>query len=462
MTNLQFWGGLRQIGGTIVSVEYGDARVIFDFGLGFNPAENFFDGQVHKREDFLVKDYLKLNLIPRIDGVYSEAALSEANQDILPAERSEKNTIVIISHLHLDHIGAMGLIDPSIPVYFTKESKDLYDALVEIGEGVPGERAYHTCEYGTAFSVGEINITPLHVDHDIPGACGYHIQTPDGSLVYSGDLRLHGKNPELTHQFITEVKALGVDAMIMEGTTLSSDEEIPEEKLKPNPAIPDDLLTEDTLISIVAKQLRETKGIAVFNIYHRNVARILGMIEAAKQTGRTAVLEAGTAKIISKLTDVADVIVYQNKTKTEIQAGEYQTITAEEINLNPQAYFLQNSYENTLELFDFNVEGGVYIHSNGVPLGPFDPAYENLQRILAVIQLPFVAIGISGHAIPAHLKYIVDEIDPAILIPLHSFHPERLLPKNGIQFLPEYGVRYALVNKEGSPLGKPFLQLCKE
>ncbi|MEH7252100.1 MBL fold metallo-hydrolase, partial [Neobacillus niacini] len=52
--------------------------------------------------------------------------------------------------------------------------------------------------------------------------------------------------------------------------------------------------------------------------------------------------------------------------------------------------------------------------------------------------------GAGGHAIPSHLKYIVDRIDPKILIPLHSFNPERLKPKSGIQLLVDYGVDYVL------------------
>ena len=32
-TNIRFWGGLKTIGGTVVSVEYKNSRVIFDFGL---------------------------------------------------------------------------------------------------------------------------------------------------------------------------------------------------------------------------------------------------------------------------------------------------------------------------------------------------------------------------------------------------------------------------------------------
>ena len=170
-TNIRFWGGLKTIGGTVVSVEYKNSRVIFDFGLTYDPATNIFDGQIKRRSHGMVRDSLRLNLIPPIDGLYAAENLGSYQQDLIPAEEYGQETAVIISHLHLDHIGAMGLIAPSIPVYVTKESHELYQALEVIGEGVPGNRDYQSCDYGVSFSIGEINITPIQVDHDIRGMC---------------------------------------------------------------------------------------------------------------------------------------------------------------------------------------------------------------------------------------------------------------------------------------------------
>ncbi len=150
-TNIRFWGGLRTIGGTVVTVEYKDSRVIFDFGMTYNPASNIFDGQIKRRTHGMVRDNLRLKLIPPIDGLYSAESLGDYQPKLIPAEESSQKTAVIISHLHLDHIGAMGLIAPSIPVYLTKESHELYRALEVIGQGVPGERDYQSCDYGVSF-----------------------------------------------------------------------------------------------------------------------------------------------------------------------------------------------------------------------------------------------------------------------------------------------------------------------
>lgn len=454
-TTIRFWGGLRSIGGTIVSIEYKGSRVIFDFGLAYNPATQIFDGQVKRREQSLLSDYIKLKMVPEMDGLYSKEDLKD-HKDIKPAENSELQTAVIISHLHLDHIGAMGFLAPSIPVYMTRDSHRLYEALETIGEAVLGnKREYQACDYDQSFSIGEITITPLQLDHDILGACAFHIQSPDASFIYTGDLRLHGKYPERTDQFIEKVRGLNVDSLIMEGTTLRSVEDKPELP-EPTRELPEGLLTESVIYEVTAEKLKTTNGMGIFTIYHRNIDRIAGMIQAGNSANRKTVLEPETAYLALHLTDERDFYVYiseqsdqqiKNNTVPPWKAkvfNEFKTIRYSTINENPSGYFVQNTYENILELFDLAVKGGVYIHSNGIPLGPFDPAYDNLLRILAHLDVEHAVVGTSGHAIPEHLQYIVNEIDPNVLIPLHSYNPERLLPKNGIQFLPEYNKTYSV------------------
>ena len=207
---------------------------------------------------------------------------------------------------------------------------------------------------------------------------------------------------------------------------------------------------------ITSAKLKATNGMGIFTIYHRNIDRITGMVHAGKTAGRITVLEPETAYLALRLTEEKDFLVYiseeslQQIKENKVPAWKEEvfqacnTIHYQALNENPSGYFVQNTYENILELFDLKVKGGVYIHSNGIPLGTFDPAYDNLLRILNHLGVEHIVVGTSGHAIPEHLQYIVNEIDPDVLIPLHSYNPERLLPKNGVQFLPEYKRSYSV------------------
>lgn len=473
-TKIRFWGGLRSIGGTVVSVQYGDYRVIFDFGMPYNPAEQVLDGTIKLRPGALVDDYLALGLLPPIDGLYGgvgyQPRLSpaptrdplgslsaptrgweemETRRDAKGGSESLPKTAVLISHLHLDHMAMMGLVHPDIPVFMTRDALRLYEALSVVGESVPGERSYSGCEYDETFEHGDIRVTPLQVDHDALGACAYHIETPDGAIVYTGDLRLHGKYPDWTEQFIVKAKEKGFGAVIMEGTTLRSEEELSEEELVAQRELPDGVLTEGDIPVRIKEVLSACAGLGIFNIYHRNVDRIQAMIDAARDAGRVIVFEAETG-YLADLFCSGEWKVYQSRMEsTSIPKWKQElytkrgTVSAEDIRSNPARYFLQNSYDHSLELLDMDLWDAVYVHSNGVPLGSFDPAYQNLRRLLDYLRVEYVSIGTSGHAIPRHLKYIAEELNPSVLIPLHSFHPERLTAKGSRQFLPEYGVEYS-------------------
>ena len=56
------------------------------------------------------------------------------------------------------------------------------------------------------------------VDHSIPGACGYAIETSAGWVAYTGDIRFHGKNGAQTQRFAEELATLHPVALLCEGT----------------------------------------------------------------------------------------------------------------------------------------------------------------------------------------------------------------------------------------------------
>jgi hypothetical protein len=80
---------------------------------------------------------------------------------------------------------------------------------------------------------------------------------------------------------------------------------------------------------------------------------------------------------------------------------------------------------------------GIYIHSNAQPLGEFDPAYKPFIKRFEDKGIKFLRIGCSGHAHPKDLIKIIDLIKPKLLIPIHSYRPEKLYNNYGNVLLPE-------------------------
>ena len=456
-TTMRWWGGLRTIGGNIVSLEYQDSRLIFDFGFIPHPNSIILGEKVKTRTSRFVHDYVSLEVAPAIDGIYEEEDVEQL-QDLQSVQEDGKKTAVLVSHLHLDHIGSMGMLSPQIPIFLTEDSFRLYQALEVIGEGVRGYQPnLQACTYEESFQVGNFIVTPIQVDHDIPGACGFHIETPDGNLFYMGDFRMHGNHPERVEAAIQSVKERGVDIFMMEGTTLSDLEQM-RRPLVPDPCIPDRMKTEADVPMKMRDILEEFEGIGIFNMYHRNVERLESILALKGEMDRTIVLEPETAYIADKLIDATDFSIYlSSETKEESMNNKmskwkeellqkYNTIDATIINQHPREYFLQNSYENVLELLDLQVKDGVYLHSNAPPLGNYDPSYQHLLRLLKYLGLKRIYVGSGGHALAQHLKYVLEKINPDTFIPMHSFHPERLVPDHARLVLPEYGVTYMIKN----------------
>ena len=66
--------------------------------------------------------------------------------------------------------------------------------------------------------------------------------------------------------------------------------------------------------------------------------------------------------------------------------------------------------QNSLKQFDKLKKGGIYIHSNAVPLGPFDPSYEPFVNRFKKRDIEFITVSCSGHAHPKDLIKIIDLI----------------------------------------------------
>ena len=105
--------------------------------------------------------------------------------------------------------------------------------------------------------------------------------------------------------------------------------------------------------------------------------------------------------------------------------------------------WLQSSYHHMMTLLDLPVKGATYVHSNGVPLGSFDPVYAGLLEWIDKLGMELVVLGVSGHASAAQIKWLADAMQAKVTIPLHGFTPELLQGPNQT-FLPETGVIYPI------------------
>lgn len=456
--------GLYTIGGVVCSVEYGKDRVIFEMGSAYSPESDVYDGFVLPRSRAWVRDAIRTGKVPPIHGLYRKQDL-DGFMGLIPAEESEFNTAVFITHLHLDHMAGMGMVAPNIPVYLNENAQIIERALEATGEGVPTvEREYTHFEENVPIRVGEIEVLPIISSRRSYRDFALLITTPDGTIHWTGDLSLHGEDADLAIAQMEFLKARGIDVLLCDSTSFMDDvllqmnSTTAPEAIIPSREIPQGMLDSSDVNRELFKVLESQTGLCVFNFYAREMDEAKRYIEWAEQVNRTCVFEPDCAYIVYKFYGIRPAVFIPDSQRypdaPELQPAWFRellsnsrVVTREEIFANPSGFLLQNSYRHILELFDLPDEEGAYLHADGIPIGEFDPAYKNLLRVINQTKFKYVTFfckNYFGHGYPPQVKYFVDQVDPKVLVPCHGFNPERLLPKHGVQLLPVEGKTYIL------------------
>lgn len=133
---------------------------------------------------------------------------------------------VFFTHYHGDHVGQLSRILPGIPLYMgevAKEILSLYQQRVSAhhpaatAETLAAIRPLHPLG---RVRVGDMQVTPLAVDHSAYDAYMFLIEAQGKRILHTGDYRLHGFQGKGVLTALE--KYVGqVDVLITEGTTLS-------------------------------------------------------------------------------------------------------------------------------------------------------------------------------------------------------------------------------------------------
>lgn len=444
---ITFYGGIDTIGGTKIAVEEGGYRIIFDFGATYSPSEDLIGGRVHARSgEAGLRDLVTMGYTPALDGLYRPGAAETLG--LQPGQG--ETTQIFISHLHLDHMALLHLLSDDLPVWMHHDSLRLFRAVAATGEEpvVPvGARGF---EWGQVIEVGPMKVTPVAVDHDIPGASALLIETSAGTVVYTGDLRRHGPHPELVDRFVEAARAKHPKILLIEGTRLGEAEFYPDRK--PTIAEPD-------VAGRFVGLLQGRAGLALTTLYPRNPLRIENIAKALPAVDRVLALSPEVAHVYAAMGyDLTDVLIYlRTKDQDLLSAGTapgwltsllgqgVKTVDAQAVRADQSRYLLQLFYWDLPELVDIKpVDGSLFIHSNGEPLGRFDPAYELLLRWLEYFKIELASVPSTGHASHEDLVSIVEGIAPEILMPIHSKTPERMEVAGQARVMPELGGIYEI------------------
>ncbi|MDI3299406.1 MAG: MBL fold metallo-hydrolase [Bacillota bacterium] len=395
---LRILGGVGTIGGTKVLVEEGGFSVLLDCGRPYMPGREWFEGPVRPRPGREVRDLVATGAAPDLPALYEGGAAAPA---------------VFVSHVHQDHMGLLPYLAEGVEVWMTGESEALLRTLVADDPALDRPRAYRVIEPGRPVRVGPLTVRAFPVDHDVPGACAYAVETSAGAVVYTGDLRTHGLHPERTWSFVSAARELEPVALVVEGTRLGLEEEpeLPEEEVAPT----------------IARLAAEAPGLVLLGLYPRNVERIRATAAALAGAGRTVAADPVWLRLAGPCPGLAP------------DPG------AEAVAAEPRRWAVPMELARLPELIDLRPPAGsLFIHAGGDPVGRFHPQFGLLLRWLERFGVAYVPVPCSGHARPADLHRIAAGVAATVVLPVHSLHPEAF-PAAGLRvLLPEAGRSYDL------------------
>jgi ribonuclease J len=453
MTRLEikFYGGVDEVGGNRISVEDGPSRVFLDYGMSFSRNQKFFEEYLKPRyASSGLRDLLRLHLIHNLTGIYRSDLLRLMEMKV---HGEPSVNAVLLSHIHLDHSALISLLDERIPIICSETTQAYAKALLDVGtrsletevynfkcrplfnpRDEPIARQFKLLQSGKEMKIDDMAITPCSVDHSVLGATAYILRTSGGTIVYTGDLRFHGKLAKLSEKFAQTAANAEPDIMLCEGTRIHETENDTEDYVRKN----------------AVKTIQGSKELVIADFAFRDLTRLSTFYEIAKETDRKLVISKKDAYLIEALSKASDlpfplpslkdknILIYIDRKGTgtyrdkdyDIWERTYleaaNAVRAADIHEEEKQMMIHLTFFDINELIDIDPSpNAIYIHSASEPHNEEQVIDEQrLNNWLDYFEAKKHHYHASGHASGTDLRQLVEQVKPKTLMPIHTEHKE--------------------------------------
>lgn len=380
-------GGLNEIGKNMYAIEYGNDIVVIDCGNKF-PDESLLG----------------------IDLIIPDISYLIENQDRVRA--------LIVTHGHEDHIGGIPffLKKINVPVYATRFTLGLIELKLK-EHRILRESELYGINSDSEVQIGEMNISFFKVNHSIPDCLGIVFNTPEGTVVHTGDFKFdltpaNRERPEI-HK-MAEIGNKGVLLLLSESTNAERPGYTPSEQM---------------VGENLENMFRRAKRKVIVSTFASNVSRIQQVVHASLNTNRKiALLGRSMVNVVKVAMERGYLTVPEGML---IEADEINEFAPEKVTIlctgsqgEPMAALSRLSTGNFRGV-EILAEDTVILAAGPIPGNERNVTtiVDNLYQLGAnVIYGSGSSSGmhVSGHGFQEDLKLMLTLMKPKYFIPIHG------------------------------------------
>ncbi len=382
-------GGVEEIGKNMTAIEYCGEIVIVDIGVQF-PDEN----------------------APGVDYIVPDTTYLE--------ERARMIKAVLITHGHLDHIGGIPFVMNKIgnpPIFTTlltavmiKKRQEEFPHLpkFEINVITPGEILPISKTFRFRF---------FATTHTIPDSTGIIMETPNGNIVFTGDIKIDHHNGVPHEHEVKTFSAIGKEnnlLLIADSTNVEK---------------PGFSYSERDVHVNLHKIIAESQGRLIVGTFASLLERIIFIIKDAEDLGKKIVVEGRSMKTNVEIAKELGLLSVRRG--TIIPAEEMQNYPDNKIVILATGaqgdefaalMRISNRQHKTVKL----KKGDVILLSSSVIPGN-ERAVQKLKDNLArqgvkIIHNSIADVHSSGHSYGGELEWVHTMVKPRFFVPVHGHH----------------------------------------
>ncbi len=379
-------GGLEEVGKNCMIVEYENDIVVIDMGFQF-PDDELFG------VDYVIPDIQYL------------------------VERKDRIRGILITHGHLDHIGALAYVLPDLgfpTIYGSSLSLGLVQKQLEEHKMMK-QAKFKVVDNKQTYNMGQLQVDFFRVNHSIPDAMGIFVKSPAGSLIHTGDFKFDftpSDGVDADIKKISELGKRGVNILFSDSTNA----------LKPGHTISERVVAENLEAAI-----SDAKGRIVIACFSSMIGRMQQILDFAKRHRRKVFLSGGSLVSNFEIARKLGFLKFEKGFVNEIRTVN-QTPDREVLILSTGS---QGEPMAALSRMATGAHASVKIHAGDTVVASSSPIPGNekavaflvdalARRGAYVVHNQMMDVHASGHGQQEDLKLMMSLVRPDHLVPIHG------------------------------------------